>query len=633
MRVKCRHKEFYAKASYERFILSNPHINCNGLFKDETGWFYVVCPNSTADTLALDGSRIIDWFGQHKAISSPIRLKFETPKNAVKVQTRTIEDMIQLTGNPLTIIEVFEKFKKYLPRYFPLVKIQSVTKDKNFVTIFLSRALNERETSILTEVVHKIDLPVDVETKIIVNEDVAPQRDLKKEVFHGRLLPSFYSPSNTPKILKTIYEQDEDYWTSSEIDIFKDPKYNFKDIYNSKNYKNSCIVNASAFPSINFRTLFTLYDHIYLALPLEHRLGDFLESIQISRDDLVELAGERRLTPILPFSFERYVHSDIEPLIETNTESIIGPRRLSALSIVATRQRFPLLYTSWNAEERAAVLRVLFSISEKVQAPESVIIQQLVFSLSRIWQATEDLVQHRGNLGTKATGLGALYGDLVKGVAGRDAWLEITTAAQTLEWGIGLESDMIPTQAEGYDEYVNASNLAALYSGFNRYPYITAASKSGIILDNLLAINNEMPVMELVNAIGTGDRERLKNLVRPAAEKQLSREELQHEVNRFNKVVLEVEKKSSKLSKFNISGLIQGLAGPVGILIGKKTESLELGFGIASIGLMQWVNQQLSNHRTDNQILGAVYDGLMANITNTDLDAVFVARVRNQLKS
>ena len=79
---------------------------------------------------------------------------------------------------------------------------------------------------------------------------------------------------------------------------------------------------------------------------------------------------------------------------------------------------------------------------------------------------------------TVATGLGAVNGDLLMTETDTDAWIELTSAFQALEWSIGLHADKKPTQVDGYNGYQNAEHLACLYSGFNRHSYISAAKKS-----------------------------------------------------------------------------------------------------------------------------------------------------------
>jgi hypothetical protein len=503
-------KEYYARSSYERFILSQPHVKCEGLYKDSKGWFFIYCPEATPDMLALDGSTIETWFQQHKALVSPIRLAFSLPDDCIRVQTRTIEEMVHLTGEPLNEVETSEALKKHLPREFPLRGLDSVTKERNYISLILTRELTKEEEAVLEDSLSKIGLPVDVLTFVEQNTSEDRVKLSFPRQADLRLLPIFYAHSQLPKQARKLYEEDEDFWITNELQLFNSTSTNYKGILKSKPAKNACIVNGSVFQSINFRVLYTMYDHVYLAMPIEGRLADFLESIHLSKDDLLELSRSGRLTLLLPLSFNRYRFEDLDPFWDEESINIIGPRRLTALSMIASKRRFPLLYTSLNAEERAIVLRILYSASQKVDSPESILIQQLVRSLSRIWQLTEYLIQNRGTIGTSATGLGSLYGDLVNSVSGIDAWLEITGAAQTLEWGIGLKADMIPTQVDGYDEYRNAENLAALYSGFKKYPYVTAATKSGIIIEGILAVDNEMPIMELIDAIGSADRAGLK---------------------------------------------------------------------------------------------------------------------------
>lgn len=631
MRINSENREYYARSSYERFILSQPHIQCEGLYRDSKGWYYIYCPGSSDDTLAIDDSTISNWLAKHKNMVSPVRLTYSIPEDSVRVKTRTIEEMVRLSGTPLNHSESYEKLKKYLPNNFPVVGLDSATIEENFIKVILTRDLDSIEELVIEKAVNKLALPIDVETRI---EPIIPNKEMKlpnNKYSAQRLFPIFYAPTQTPKMIRHIYEDDEDYWVGAETQLFKNNKPQFKNILKSKPVKNACLVNASVFPSINFRILYTLYDHVYLALPIEDRLDTFLQSVKLSKKDLVTLTQEKRLSFLFPQSFNRYRLAELEPLIESSNSMLIGPRRLTALSIAVSKQRFPLLYTSLDAEERATVLRVLYVAKERAKGRESKLIYQLIISLSRIWQSTEDFVQSRGTLGTMATGLGSLYGDLIMALSGTDAWLELTGASQTLEWSIGLQADMIPTQLEGYDEYPNAEHLAALYTGFKSHPYITSAKRSGTIIEGILAVDNDMPILDLVDGIGSADRVRLKGFIEPAAKCELSSEELADAIFKFNKQVRTLEKRSKSLSKLNIGGLIEGSAGIAGVVASALSGSLGLGLGIASTGLLKWILGQLANQRSNSQSIGSVYDAISGAVTNTSSEAAFVARIKRDL--
>jgi hypothetical protein len=99
----------YARWSYERLQLLQPHIDVKGLWA-YGDWFYAVCPDLQPNTVTLDGTPLEKWFDDEgKAMGSPTRLVSSAPPGASLVPERTIEERIDMIGYPLTVRNIISK--------------------------------------------------------------------------------------------------------------------------------------------------------------------------------------------------------------------------------------------------------------------------------------------------------------------------------------------------------------------------------------------------------------------------------------------------------------------------------------------------------------------------------------------
>jgi len=110
---------YYARWSYERLLLLQPHIQVTGLWKKDN-WFYAVCPGLSADLKAADGSPLVEWFDRSgRAAGSPIRLEARQPQGATRVPERTLDEVATLVGYPLTVRDMYAQLALLLPKTFP----------------------------------------------------------------------------------------------------------------------------------------------------------------------------------------------------------------------------------------------------------------------------------------------------------------------------------------------------------------------------------------------------------------------------------------------------------------------------------------------------------------------------------
>lgn len=96
-----------------------------------------------------------------------------------------------------------------------------------------------------------------------------------------------------------------DFWYDN-IEAIYDGSVKRKDLSFCRDGELKCFVNASVFPVINLRSLLLLYDTVYLALPIENFLDEFLEMQGMKKKELVQLVSMGKVVLLLGNDETRY---------------------------------------------------------------------------------------------------------------------------------------------------------------------------------------------------------------------------------------------------------------------------------------------------------------------------------------
>ena len=87
------------------------------------------------------------------------------------------------------------------------------------------------------------------------------------------------------------------------------------------------------FPVINLRSLLLLYDTVYLALPIENFLDEFLEMQGMKKKELVQLVSMGKVVLLLGNDETRYDRQVILDAYKESPDSVIGRRAMNAMMI------------------------------------------------------------------------------------------------------------------------------------------------------------------------------------------------------------------------------------------------------------------------------------------------------------
>lgn len=121
-----------------------------------------------------------------------------------------------------------------------------------------------------------------------------------------------------------------EYWINNASSIYDGEIKRAQLPYYRVNQKN-CYIDASVFDCIDIRKAILLYDTVYLALPIENHLEDFLDKQRISRNELIELCGRKKLVIILNADERRYDQELITEIYSHSPSGIIGQRGVNTL--------------------------------------------------------------------------------------------------------------------------------------------------------------------------------------------------------------------------------------------------------------------------------------------------------------
>jgi|GEM_PF-749485 len=112
-----------------------------------------------------------------------------------------------------------------------------------------------------------------------------------------------------------------------------------------------CFLDFSVFNGINLRNALLLYDTVYIALPIENFLSDFLTLQGITKHELIELLDMGKVVLLLPNMETRYDRTIVMDAYKCNPNSVVGRRGINTLLasyLCETKkryqERFPDIY-------------------------------------------------------------------------------------------------------------------------------------------------------------------------------------------------------------------------------------------------------------------------------------------------
>jgi len=419
-----------------------------------------------------------------------------------------------------------------------------------------------------------------------------------------------------PKELLACYEEDEDFWLENRHLIFSGNHSNSATSYLLPGFDNigtRCFVDASVFSRLNIRVYLTLYEQVVIALPLDQPAEHFYEMFKIKRFELCELVRRGRLLFVVPQNLARYSQSLLLDIISINPNAIIFSRRLAAASIQGIQEKSGVVGTTFSSDEQ-------YEFVHHCSRSGNVGLQRLADMLSAQWQFGEYIVNKEGAVAAHYLGLSgiAISGFKEKG---KDYTVELTSASSSYEFAQGLRAHHFPFDSSGYSETNACQIICGLYNGVVNASQTIRESEISTIFSKVLAVNNDMSVLELDNSLSRSLIRTLPKIISEFA--NINEEQRAEKLYLLNEEIRRIEKNQERVASLDFAGAcIPAVAGAV------MEYSNIPGAGYVSLG--GWAIKALGMYsRNTDLVKNSVYIKLSSLNHQVSQEAVIVKYVRD----
>lgn len=632
IKKKSAMNDFYARWSYEKLRLSKPHIETRGLFK--SGERYKIHIPSLATFPAKEKGELCKWFSDNKALSSPIVLVASVDSSDKLIKNRTPKEVASLSGEPMTSTEVFGELQMRLGMEFPNFYISD---DEVLSASFTTeQPLDDYERVRVKEVLESLQLPVTWNLKVEPNLRTTQSNKGKRDFLRLATAKSESFRKTSPRV-NQLLQKDEDLWVGEGRAVLSGTPIDDTSVNKlRKKMRRSegSLLNASIFLPDNIRNHISLFSNTKIVLPLAENQESALLALGMSRKELVELVNLGQLEIIIPYSLERYDLNLIDEILETNPDSVVPPRTVATLLVGNIHEKLPFLFPPGNIDQKQDYLRALNEIVTRLGGLDSIPFIALSEFHREFWSSFEYTFNQRGAAALYSHGPGVFLANLFGKISDQNLALEFGYA----DLGVGLSSALkaIYFPHEGSEQWSDegpSALLASVYKGGYLKKAEDFRNRLETVLDGVLSIRKDVPLIQLATAIGDGDVARLrKHVFELAVTENIPTEKLQTAVTELNKGIKAIEKKKARLSLWNFSGIGIGTAMAAG-----GAMSTNPGFGMiigAVAGLISTrVLNEIPDIKSRYPLAGGMLDSLESILLRTTPDKVLLARLRKRIRN
>ncbi|ELM3750735.1 hypothetical protein H4N55_06325 [Aeromonas veronii] len=601
---------------YERFRFDTHKYTHKGLFTDGDLLFAVILEvNSNKELL----EELSQQYHHFKTAGIPAaKIVGEILDSYKPIALRNSIEKSHLHGHPMNMHETINELNLHIPKkYHPFYVDFKYGTNKFQITLKCNFTESDKEEiQLICE-----SLGYQGYDYVFIHNDRI--KDYPGEVHYkpnqnGNLLlaASGLIHKQFPKELLACYEEDEDFWLENRHFIFSGNHSDSAASYLLPGFDKigtRCFVDASVFSRLNIRVYLTLYEQVVIALPLEQSNEHFYEMFKINRFELRELIFRGRLLFVVPQNLARYSQSLLLDIISVNPNSIIFSRRLAAATIQGIQEKSGVVGTTFSSDEQ-------YNFVHHCSRSGNLGLQRLADMLSAQWQFGEYIVNKEGAVGAHYLGLSemAIMGFKEKG---KDYTIELSSASSSYEFSQGLKAHHFPFDSSGYSEVNACQIISGLYNGVVSTSQTIRESEISTILSKVFAVNNDMSVLELDDALS---RSLIRTLPKIIGEfSRLSEEQRTEKLYCLNKEIQRIEKNQTRVASLDFAGaFIPAAAGAV------MEYSNVMGAGYISLG--GWAIKALEMYtRNSDLINNPVYIKLSSLNHLVSQDAVIVKHVRD----
>lgn len=628
-----------ARWSYEQLLLRQPETEFKGLWTDGDRYF-AVCPGVDGSTKERGGKQLVKWFNSECRVAGvPITLVPEVPSGTAPVPPRGLNEVIENRGGLMTTRDLFVNLHFVLPAEFPNFALRNVARHGvATIEIQVAQNLSLEEHSELSKAIAKIGVsrPFSVSLLPGLIPDELPFRSANPEGDID-LVPSRRVSSARFRNLRWLVEEDDDFWATNRTKLLGERSTTEPTDALKKGFMNEglgCYVDATTFLAQNLRSYLALYNTVYLSPPIGENPSEKLQALGATPQELVQLVRCGRLRLVLPQSVDRYNQDWLSSAAEACPRGILLSRRLAAATIIDTRRRWPIFYPPFAFEERKACLLAISRTAEALNGEQKVMLEGLIETLSTAWLRTEFFVNTRGAMATEVCGIGELVTSFYKKACNKDLTLEFWSAASQVERAGALGANVAPYASSGFNSEPFVDLVAGCFSGGKNASLAKLSTDTFALLDEILTIDNDVPLLTFAQEWASGDIERLRKFIVDLANWKQEPESRQEAIDAFNAEVRRYERRPDRLKAFNIVGLCLSAAVAFGVTANPELrQSPAMLFSSAGIAMASIVfhlgREELTNK---SKHLSAALDWTNALLAGVQPEAVLVSRLRKEVK-
>ncbi|MED1780930.1 hypothetical protein P4V43_03715 [Brevibacillus fortis] len=536
----------YARYSYEQLQMQQPHLITYGIYKKGLEYF-IFCENINIEPFNNPKSSIIEVFDREiRIMGCPVTLVTTLPEDTIKMEERTLDKVINMSGNPFTIVDFNKQLSLLLPRSFPVLWAEFNHSSQGW-DVAAKRELTHSEKQVLQKKMlilsgYSEQITCHYDENVIEKFDHESQNLLD-------IIVSKHSTFNYSKVLMDLWEKDEQLWSDNKGDIFR--QIDFSKHQEEKG--STCLINGQFGDAHNIRNYLTLFSNIQIVVPIESTYQTLLNSLDITEEELVKLVELKRVKLLFPQSINRYDKGLLEKVASVGQGNVILTRELAYKTILDLKYRNPLVFLPFETGEKQEALSSLLEIASKLRGINDLEykwIEGLVVELSNTWSQMYELLSQRGAMGTFNVGLGPIISTIIKSYTGKDYFIEIMQASNSIEWAAANNAALCPVGPLA----TNEERLAFLYSGVRKDWNLELVTSPNIATEGILTIANYIPVIELAETFSGQEIDNFRRLITDITHNKTI-DEIQGIVLEFNNAVKKYEKNRTRTETWDLKGI------------------------------------------------------------------------------
>lgn len=606
------------KNNYESFRLETHDLSHKGLYTDGERVYAVI------QEVLGDGEKWAVLESKYEEFRTmaipPVVIVGEKLPNFIEIPLRDSFEKSYLYGQSLTMDEFINQLNIHIPKKYQPFNADMKWGTNEFKIVLKNEVTNDEkeEIQLICESLgHQgFDYIFEVDPDICDYPGVLDFKDNSRN--NLQIIASGLIQKQFPRNILNRYEEDEDFWVQNRKIILSGDELERQDIILPNDFlgeSTKCFVDASVFERRNLRVYLSLYDKVVIALPFKSEKRGFYGMFGINTLELKELITRGRLLFVVPQNLARYSQSLLQEIIEVNPNAIIFSRRLAATAIQGIQKKTGIVGATFSSDEQYEFLYYCAKSNSEG-------LKFLAKSLSEQWQFSEYMIDKEGAASVFRAGFSNLATKLFK-AEGKELSIELATASSSFEFAQGLDAHHFPFDSEQYSEVAACEAISSLYSGVIDNSQFIKESEISMLLENVLAINNDMNVLELDDALTSNSLRAIPDILKGYS--NLSKDELCLKLYELRKELMQIEKNRGNLAALDFTGVFLPL------VTGAAMEYNSVPGG-AYVSLGGWLLKALSHYSRQSSLAdNQIFTRLSTMNHRVSQDAVIIKRCRDSI--